>query len=505
MSEDGRRRALILAGGGIKVAFQAGVLQVWLDEAGLSFDLADGASGGTFNLAMYCQGMSGTEIADNWRTLNPRASLQPNVRAWPRGLWAESLMRLERFEEKVFSHWGLDWERIRASEREATFNVYNFSRHELEVITPDRMTPELLRACISLPMWFPPVRIGGEVYIDPVFITDANLEEAIRRGADELWIIWTVSERGEWRDGLIAQYFQVIETSAFGHFKRVLRRIEESNAALAEGRAGEFGRPIEVKLLRAEVALHYILNLSSHRQRAAVERGVTAGRQWCRQEGIPLTSAPGHAPADPTSLSFTEEMKGAVGFGVSDPDSGYRAGQAGGGELMFHLTMDVQGVHNFIADPAHEASTRGYVECAALGGRLPVSGGVFNLFVDEGDPTKKLMLYRLPFRDGAGHPLTLLGEKHVRDDPGADAWRDTTTLYTRLVRGHVGAHEDPAELVASGIICIYPLDFARQLTTFRARGPSAGARAGALGAFAQAFLGNLWDVYARRILSSAPF
>lgn len=55
-----KKRALIFAGGGIKVAFQAGVLQVWLDEAGLEFDLADGASGGCFNLAMWCQGMRGT-------------------------------------------------------------------------------------------------------------------------------------------------------------------------------------------------------------------------------------------------------------------------------------------------------------------------------------------------------------------------------------------------------------------------------------------------------------
>jgi predicted patatin/cPLA2 family phospholipase len=38
------KRSLILAGGGLKVAYQAGVLQVWLDEAGLSFDHADGAS-----------------------------------------------------------------------------------------------------------------------------------------------------------------------------------------------------------------------------------------------------------------------------------------------------------------------------------------------------------------------------------------------------------------------------------------------------------------------------
>jgi len=33
-----KKRSLIMAGGGIKVAFQAGALQVWLDEAGLTFD-----------------------------------------------------------------------------------------------------------------------------------------------------------------------------------------------------------------------------------------------------------------------------------------------------------------------------------------------------------------------------------------------------------------------------------------------------------------------------------
>lgn len=58
-----RKRSLILAGGGIKVAFQAGVLEVWLDEAGLTFDHVDAASGGVFNLAMLCQELSGTEIA----------------------------------------------------------------------------------------------------------------------------------------------------------------------------------------------------------------------------------------------------------------------------------------------------------------------------------------------------------------------------------------------------------------------------------------------------------
>src|SRR5688500_7455413 len=108
------KRSLILAGGGTKVAFQAGVLQGWLDEAKLRFDHVDGASGGVFNLAMLCQGTSGTQIADNWRELPALDAVQPNWRAFRRPLTAESIARLDRLRERVFPRWGLDFDAIRA-------------------------------------------------------------------------------------------------------------------------------------------------------------------------------------------------------------------------------------------------------------------------------------------------------------------------------------------------------------------------------------------------------
>src|SRR3712207_9342599 len=115
------------------------------------------------------------------------------------------------------------------------------------------MTEDLLVACVSLPMWFPPMHINGETYIDAVYISDANIEEAIRRGADELWIIWTVSEKDEWNNGFVANYFQIIETSAVGHYRAILKRIRENNAAIAAGGMGEFGRHIEIIGLKADV------------------------------------------------------------------------------------------------------------------------------------------------------------------------------------------------------------------------------------------------------------
>jgi cholesterol oxidase len=165
---------------------------------------------------------------------------------------------------------------------------------------------------------------------------------------------------------------------------------------------------------------------------------------------------------------------------------------------MFHLTITADDVDRFISDPNHLASTEGYVRADALGGQLPVERGDFNLFVDKDrDPHRKRMLYRLHFADANGHPLTLTGFKVVEDDPGIDSiWGDTSTLFTRVLAGHVQADQDAeAELVASGVLHIMPLDFAHQLTTFRAE---PAGRVDAVARFGGLFAGKLWEVYGRR-------
>src|SRR5262249_956825 len=106
-------------------------------------------------------------------------------------------------------------------------------------------------------------------------------------------------------------------------------------------------------------------------------------------------------------------------------------------------------------------------------------------------PGVKHMLYRLHFRDGVGHPLTMTGFKLVKNDAGFDVWKDTTTLFTRVLRGHVD--DDSGELVASGIIRIRPRDFAKQLTAFRTGG---GLRP--LVKFGVVFVGQLAEAYLRR-------
>jgi cholesterol oxidase len=222
----------------------------------------------------------------------------------------------------------------------------------------------------------------------------------------------------------------------------------------------------------------------------------------------PAATAPTSAPPPPArseagngapvAVSFTEEMKGFVGLGERDFDRGYRTGRERRTPLMFHLTITAADIDAFIANPEHEAVAKGWVECEALGGRLPVERGVFNLFVDaKGERRSKRMLYRLHFRNGDDRPLTLTGFKVVEDDPGFDVWEDTTTLFTRVLPGHVDVSplDEPGEVLGAGIIKIRPLDFARQLTTFRA---DPGHRLDALARFGGLFAGDLWEVYLRR-------
>lgn len=493
------KRSLILAGGGLKVAFQAGVMQVWLDEAGLTFDHVDGASGGTFNLAMLCQGMTGRKIADNWRQTPLMEGVSLNIPRLDQLSLARSLFTLDGYRQHIFPKWGLDWTKIAHSAVDATFNVYNFTTHTLEVRPPSRMSEEMLCACVSLPMWFPPVVSGGQTYIDAVYITDANLEEAIRRGADEIWVIWTVSRRSQWRDGFVNNYFQIIETSANGHFNRICARIETNNTEIAAGRKGEFGRHIELKILAAEVPLHYLINVNADALVEAVNLGVEQGRKWCKAQGIAFTPGPDPAPG-PThaaiALEFTEQMKGFLTEGEADYETGYRKGKQAGHDAMFKLTIKIDDVDRFVTDPQHVANAVGYVKGPLFGGQRDVETGVFNLFVDRNDPSQKAMYYRLWFSDAQGNPLTLVGFKDVRDDPGADEWDDTTTLFTRVLKGHVTVDEDgTAPLVAGGILKILMPDFLKQMTTFRVNGGTAAERIAAQARFGAMFLGSLWDVY----------
>jgi cholesterol oxidase len=198
--------------------------------------------------------------------------------------------------------------------------------------------------------------------------------------------------------------------------------------------------------------------------------------------------------AQASGLLFTEQMKGFVALGVGDPQTGHEQGRSNKDRLMFELTISVDDVDRFVAEPGHQGSATGYVDSDLLGGRLDVERGWFNLFVEDDDPDQRQMLYRLWLRGPGGNPMTFTGIKEVRDEAGLDVWRDTSTLYVKILDGHHEPGDDEADVLAAGVITIHIPDFMKQLTTFRTWGDS---RVGAMEGFGRLFLGQLWDVYGR--------
>jgi cholesterol oxidase len=199
-------------------------------------------------------------------------------------------------------------------------------------------------------------------------------------------------------------------------------------------------------------------------------------------------------------------MRGFVDATSTDYEAAYVRGKETKNAVDARMTIKVDNVDEFIVVPDHQASIEGWVTSTIGGEKRPIERGVFNLLVDRGDPSKKKMLYRLHFSDDNGNPLTLSGFKDVKDDAGGDVWQDTTTLFTHIYDGHLAAdQEDAATPRATGIIRLTFPEFIKELGTFRTEGPTIGDRVAALTRFGALFLGSLWDVYAKKVLTYAPF
>jgi hypothetical protein len=297
----------------------------------------------------------------------------------------------------------------------------------------------------------------------------------------------------------VSQYFHIIETAADTNFFAIWGRLEKNNQEIAAGRQGEFGRNITLRLLQAEVPVHYLFNFERNRMTEAVNQGVMMARDFCRNLGLPLQTPPAGptTPAPPkSSVQFTETMRGFMAP-AQDFQPGFDAGRQQNTKLDVRLTIRTDDIDAFVVDPAHKASVTGTADSPHLGGKVQVTRGEFNLLVSTQDPRKKEMRYRLLVNDAAGAPHTIVGFKKVQDDgTPAEVFSDTTILYTTLYRGHhPTGTETAADRKAIGIITIHFLDFLAQLTTFRTEGPNLAARTGALAKFTGLFLGKLTDVY----------
>jgi predicted patatin/cPLA2 family phospholipase len=497
-TDGGPRRALVLAGGGMRVAYQAGVVRALADR-GMRFHHVDGTSGGTINTAMLLSGLAPDEMCARWQTLDVTkfASLV-HFKEYLTPLDAEALGDADGIVRHVFPHLGVDVERMNAATGvEGTFNVCNYTRKTVEAWTHDRVDMDILVAGISLPIFMPAIHKNGTTYTDAVWIKDANLMEAVRRGAQELWLVWCIGNHAEYLPGAFNQYVHMIEMSANGALFEELRQIDDINARI---RAGErpygLSQPVRLHVVKPEHPLPLDPDFFLGRISAAtlVAMGYADALRYLgtmHPDGLPLTyEATQMSTTTTPGIQFSEVMKGGFSLGETDPEAGRARGEREGTRLAMHATVGIPDLDAFLADPDHTGTLVGSIDFGPLGTGMPTGQGVFNLFKPGGAGTR-LMVYELPFEHG-GQAYYLAGEKRVRDDRGLDLWKDTTTLFTRLHQGT----DATGPVVGAGVLSLGAGDFASVLKGIHVTGADGlGERAAAIARFGKFFSGELWDTY----------
>ncbi|WP_240359850.1 patatin-like phospholipase family protein [Pyxidicoccus trucidator] len=496
-SRDGRKRSLILVGGGLRVAWQAGAIRA-LADAGVVFQHADGTSSGILNLAMLLSGLSPQEVCDRWRTLPVKDFLSF---AAPRKavdlLDVEALGDADSLVHRVLPHLGVDPSAIRASTLlEGTFNVCDFARKVNEVIPHTRVDTDLVVAGLSPPILMPPVNRDGTLYTDSLWIQDGNLMEAVRRGADVIWVLWCLGNTPRYGRGLLQQYAHLMELSANGALFEQLERIRELNERILAGEeVMGHRRPIAVHLVKPERPLPLDTELYDGRATSAslIDMGYSDTWRYLAvrgEQGLPLTPEITLTTEPAPDLTFRESLTGPFTLGATDPMAGALQPQAM--PLTVHFTISVDDMDAFVSDERHSARLVARLSYAPFGQDLPVRQGSFNLFRSREDPRTRLMTYGLRFAH-AGKDYYLEGTRAIRDARGNGLWKDTTRLQCQL---HEGT-DARGRIVGAGVLTMGVEQLLQLISSMHpARRGSAGLSA--MARFGRFFLGPLWDVYEPR-------
>lgn len=497
----GPKRSLIIAGGGMRVAYQAGVLQA-LQEADICFTHADGTSGGTINLAMLLSGLSPQEMCQRWRSLDISdfVSFVPAQEY----LKAHDMLAMgdaDGITAKVFPHLGIDVDKIRQSQGiTGTFNVCNFSRKTNEAISNQDLSLELLIAGISLPVFMPPIEVNNQLYTDSVWIKDANLIEAVKRGAQELWLIWCIGNTPNYQTGVFNQYVHMIELSANGALFEEFERIRELNTRIAEGDS-PYGQtsPIRLHVLKptSPLPLDPDLYLGRIDNTTLISMGYADTKAYLsslHEEGLAFSPETTQMQESLSlGITFRETMAGGFSLGNTDPLIGAKEGNAQGLELAMHVAITIRDFEAFARDPHHQGELHGMIDFQPFAKGIPASEGVFNLFSPADDPHSKYMIYELAF-EHEGQAYYLAGKKKVKDDLGFDLWEDTTTLYTTL---HKGIDKE-APIVGAGILKLGIKELVKLATSMHAiNAKTIQQKMTTISKFGSFFMGELWDSYAK--------
>jgi NTE family protein len=187
-------RALVLSGGGVKGAYQVGVLKKWMLEDQLDYEILCGVSVGALNVAVLSQVGFGSpaEAFHRLRTTWDRVDNASIRKSWFLGklaaLWKPSVFNSDPLMKWVSKE--TDVEATKKSGRKVRVGATCWETGEYYAASEqDPDFAKWVYASASFPAFFLPVGIGGKTWTDGGVRHVTPLGEAIRLGATQVDIV----------------------------------------------------------------------------------------------------------------------------------------------------------------------------------------------------------------------------------------------------------------------------------------------------------------------------
>ena len=187
-------KALVLSGGGVKGAYQLGVLQYLFEKENPAYDILCGVSVGAINAAFLSQ----FSKEDNEKAIDRLAKLWSEVdnkKIWKKSIFGKlvSLWRSSVYDSKPLQQWissTLDVEKVRSSGKMLRVVAVSWDTGRVYVATEgDAFLQRWVMASSSFPIMLSPIEINGENWTDGGVRQVTPLGEAIRAGATDIDVI----------------------------------------------------------------------------------------------------------------------------------------------------------------------------------------------------------------------------------------------------------------------------------------------------------------------------
>jgi NTE family protein len=197
------KRALVLAGGGAKGAFQAGAVEFLVHRTGLDFDIYLGTSVGALNAGILAQSRNYHELREQtallkklWLDIKGSSSIyRKNFLGVFSLLFKDSLYNPTGL--KALIHKWIDPERL-FSNHARVLKIPTVAEETGDLLYVDNRSPQLkadflsyILAGASIPLFFPAVKINGLHWYDGGLRDITPLGAVFRERPDEIVVILT--------------------------------------------------------------------------------------------------------------------------------------------------------------------------------------------------------------------------------------------------------------------------------------------------------------------------